>query len=355
MLAPDTSSALGTLAIAIARPFLADFSVPPAPPPQLSPPLPQPPTDPKCDRQGAVDTTCTRPPYASVTSNARPLPDGRGSEGPNVLFVHAYLRQIREAGWLARWNGPQTKLIMAYLSFADRHGVAYPGLTLLAQATGMSTRNVERTRQTLARAGYLMCVTRSNGRIPSQWRLALPIPAATPAPVAGVEAANPGATGYPTPAQAGTQHRCRRVSNPGALRRPNSIEQTKEQTINSAGPAGGGGVGGFFKGGETPGNDAAQRNPAGAPVPVPPPRTAVTGGAPTGYLLAYLTGLNINPTKAVRTGLREYAWTLDELKAKWRHTVNTWPMGKRCGPLAQAIAEGDKFVPRQGERGGGTG
>ncbi|MEI8195852.1 MAG: helix-turn-helix domain-containing protein [Phycisphaerae bacterium] len=267
---------------------------------------------------------------ASPGSAPREAAGGSGSPS-NILFVHAYLRQIREAGWLARWTGPQRTLILAYLSFADRRGVAYPGLTLLAQATGMSQRNVQRTRQTLVLEGYLVSVTQSAGRIAKLWRLVLPSAAVdsvpTPAPDAVVESVNPGAAGSPTPAHRDTQPRRSRVANHGAGRRPNSIEQTKEQTMNNTGCAGGGAGGGFYK------KPDADR-------PLVPPRT-------DSALLDYLISLGIHATKAVRAGLHEHEWTLEELQTKWRQIVNAWPPGDRHGPLAAAIAQGERCVERR--------
>lgn len=196
---------------------------------------------------------------------------------------------------------PELKVMWIYLRHANDDGIAWPGNPRLAKNTGMDERAIQRARQKLKERGLLKLLVKSGGYRASKWQLIVP---ETGVVETGVY---PGNDNRNTPAIEDAIPRSQIPPNPGTAYPPNNHEQYIEHTNNSGGFTAGDGV--FF--------ESIDKR------------------------IKFLQHIGINPTKAVKEGLKEHHFSLGELKRMWQRVTNTHPAGKRQAFLANAIAEGN--------------
>ncbi len=92
----------------------------------------------------------------------------------NLPFTYRYMRAVLVSGALAGKIPPRWGVLWAYISHANKDGIAFPGAERLARQLGCDKRSVYRARKWLMARGFLQVEVQSAGRKPTRWRLTLP-------------------------------------------------------------------------------------------------------------------------------------------------------------------------------------
>ena len=105
-------------------------------------------------------------------------------------FIAKWMQAVVDGGHVASLSAREARILLVLARYASKNGKAWPGMSIIAQASGTDRRDVQRTIRRLEGRGLVVRVSAGGGRAKSAvYRLHIPKTAGDLTPVSGGETA----------------------------------------------------------------------------------------------------------------------------------------------------------------------